>query len=118
MINKVILLYKLNNKKIYIITNSDLAPFFYRNTITNKFTMFCKKQQMECLINYEKICLLSSIYIVIFIAFTGCAQKSVTENNFTKFLNCSELKLHSLYKYYNLCDLKNTELLNQFYLQK
>ena len=35
----------------------------------------------------KKICLLSSIYMVIFIAFTGCAQKSVTENNFTKWVN-------------------------------
>lgn len=25
--------------------------------------------------------------MVIFIAFTGCAQKSVTENNFTKWVN-------------------------------
>lgn len=74
---------------------------------------------MECLISYEKkIAYYLLLYIVIFIAFTGFAQKSVTENNFTKFLNCSELKLHSLYKYYNLCDLKNTELPNQFYLQK
>lgn len=38
----------------------------------------------------KKICLLSSIYIVIFIAFTGCAQKSVTENNFTKWVNDSK----------------------------
>mgnify|MGYP002513393040 CR=1 FL=1 len=38
----------------------------------------------------KKICLLSSIYIVIFIAFTGCAQKNVTENNFTKWVNNSK----------------------------